>query len=200
MKLDKRKAYDIYDRILSVLEELVKIGCDLDRVDAIRIADDAADYRGPLYQGSSSKKNIIRPREQLRIAKNRGKYTILHCDGNLMKAYMALKLTKIYDGLRPLDLMPKPAVKAAIRWIMEVIRLREIVGWNTVFFTGIPIDLVFNNYVEAQEFVKILLSLLEEHGLKRLVLSTTHSEYPGRSYNEPRVRIKIDILKRGFPL
>lgn len=64
MKLDKRKAYDIYDRILSVLEELVKIGCDLDRVDAIRIADDAADYHGPLYQGSSSKKNIIRPREQ----------------------------------------------------------------------------------------------------------------------------------------
>jgi hypothetical protein len=55
---------------------------------------------------------------------------------------------------------------------------------------------VFNDSVGVDEFLQVPRALLESHGLRFLVLATTHSEYPLRSYREELPRRKAEALRQ----
>jgi len=50
---------------------------------------------------------------------------------------------------------------------------------ESVFFTGIPVDLLCNPDVSAQELVGVAESVIHAVGRNRLILTTTHRPYPG---------------------
>ena len=196
IKFRPKIAYALYDRISEYILELVKAGSEMDSVDAIRIADDVADYRGSLYPRTFVKEKYLYWHKQFTLAIcKRGKIPILHSDGNLVKAGIFEDLITIYRGLHPLDFRPKSTVHDALSWIDEIIKARKICRANVVFFTGIPIDLVFSDNISKEDIGKIVTVLLRKHGKKDIVLATTHSPYPGRSYKEHLVRSKIDIIR-----
>jgi len=194
--LRRGRALEVYERIARVILEVVKAGAELEVVDAVRVADDAATYAGPSYPRSFYEEAYLpwhrRFAEEVR---RRGKYAILHCDGDLRKGGLLAELSRIYDGLHPLDLAPKSTPAEALRWAREVAEARGVAG-GAVFFTGAPVDLIFNDGVGVGDFVRVPLELLREHGPRLLVVATTHSEYPGRSYREELPWRKVLELRR----
>ncbi len=197
LKLRPRVAYELYDRISRYLLELVKAGAELDFVDGVRVADDVADYRGLLYPRKFvEEKYLVWHRELASAIRNRGKYPIMHNDGNLVKAGVFKQLTSIYRGIHPLDFTPKATVSDALKWIKLIINARRLCGEGIVFFTGIPVDLVFNDMVSVNDIVGVVSEFIKEHGSRYLVLATTHSPYPGRSYREVLPRAKIEGVRK----
>jgi len=75
------------------------------------------------------------------------------------------------------------------------VKARKICREHAVFFTGIPIDLIFSDNISKEDISKIVTTLLRKHGKKGIVLATTHSPYPGRSYKEPLARSKINVAR-----
>ncbi|MEM4805939.1 MAG: hypothetical protein QXX25_07635, partial [Thermofilaceae archaeon] len=196
--LRRGEALRIYERIAGVILEVVKAGAELDAVDAVRVADDAATYSGPSYSWSFYEEAYLPWHERIASAVRRaGKYAILHCDGDLRKGGLLERLARLYDGLHPLDLSPKSTPAEALKWVGEVVEARRIAG-DAVFFTGAPVDLVFNDSVGVEDFLRVPLRLLEVHGPRRLVVATTHSEYPGRSYREELPRRKVLALREAL--
>lgn len=193
--LDRAKALAVYGRIAEVVLEVVKAGSELDLVDAVRIADDAATYGGPAYSRSFYEDAYFPWHARFAAAaREAGKRAILHCDGDLRKGSLIERLASIYDGLHPLDIAPKPSLSGALQWAREVAELRRLAG-RTVFFTGAPVELVFNDSAGVEEFLEVPRTLLEAHGSRLLVLATTHSEYPLRSYREELPRRKAEALR-----
>ncbi len=193
--LDKAKALQVYGRIAGVLLEVVRAGSELDEVDAVRIADDAATYAGPAYSRSFYEEAYFPWHERFAAAaRSAGKRAILHCDGDLRKGGLLERLARVYDGLHPLDVAPKPSPHDALRWVSEVAALRASAG-RAVFFTGAPVELVFNDSVGVEDFLRVPRALIEAHGIRFLVLATTHSEYPLRSYREELPRRKAEALR-----
>ena len=194
--LDRAKALRIYGRIAEVVLEVVKAGSELEEVDAVRIADDAATYAGPAYSRSFYEEAYFPWHERFAAAaRSPGKRAILHCDGDLRKGGLLERLARTYDGLHPLDIVPKPSLPDALQWASEVAALRGSAG-RAVFFTGAPVELVFNDSVGVDEFLQVPRALLEAHGRRFLVLATTHSEYPLRSYSEELPRRKVEALRQ----
>ncbi len=197
LKLRPTIAYKLYDIISKYILELVKAGAELDYVDAIRVADDIADYRGLLYPRKFIiEKYLAWHRKFSEAIKRRGKYPVMHNDGNLIKAGIFKDLTDIYSGLHPLDFRPKATISDAIEWINAIIEARSVCSKNIVFFTGIPVDLLFNDLISVADIIEVIKLFLKKHGLSNLVLATTHSPYPGRSYKEPLVRAKIEGIRK----
>lgn len=193
--LKKGVAAEIYERIAQVVLEVVKAGLELESVDAIRVADDAATYAGPAYSQSFYEELYLPWHEKFaQAAKSRGKFALLHCDGDLRRGNLFERLATIYDGLHPLDISPKAMVPEALQWAREVAALRGRAG-SAVFFTGAPVELIFNEAVSVGEFLAVPTELLRLHGPRRLVVATTHSEYPGRSYAEGLPRQKALALR-----
>jgi len=193
--LDRAKALQVYRRIAEVVLEVVKAGSELEEVDAVRIADDAATYAGPAYSRCFYEEAYFPWHERFAAAaRSAGKRAILHCDGDLRKGGLIERLARVYDGLHPLDVTPKPSPPDALRWASEVAALRESAG-RAVFFTGAPVELVFNDSVGVEDFLRVPRALLEAHGVRFLVLATTHSEYPLRSYREELPRRKAEALR-----
>lgn len=196
--LRRSAALRLYERIARTVLEVVKAGAELDIVDAVRIADDAATYSGPSYGRRFYEEAYLPWHERFAAAAKRsGKYAILHCDGDLRKGGLLERLSRIYDGFHPLDLAPKSTLPEALKWALEVADARRLAG-DAVFFTGAPIDLVFDDRVTAEEFVQAPLALLGSHGPRFLVVATTHSGYPGRSYREELPRRKVERLRRAL--
>ncbi|RLF15059.1 MAG: hypothetical protein DRJ66_04965 [Thermoprotei archaeon] len=190
-------AYELYDRISRYILELIKAGTEIDFVDAIRIADDVADYRGLLYPRSFvTEKYLYWHKLFANAIRKGGKIPIIHCDGNLVKASVFKELTEIYRGIHPLDFRPKSTLHDALLWIDQIVESRNMCREGTVFFTGIPIDLVFNDSVTSDDLGKIITTFLERHGPRNVVLATTHSPYPGRSYKEPLAKAKIRTIQK----
>jgi len=188
----------IYERIARYIMELLKAGSELNYVDGIRVADDAATYTSLIYPRSFYDKLYIPWHRRFAIAiKRRSKHAVIHCDGDIRREGLLEHLAEIYDGLHPLDVTPKSTVRAAIEWARSIPSLRERAR-SMVFFTGLPIDLLFNNHIAERDFLKIPLALLAAHGSRWLVLATTHSEYPGRSYLEDSVAAKINIVRKAL--
>jgi len=197
--LDEGKARRVYERVASYILEVVKAGSELEWIDAVRVADDALTYSGPAYS--------LRFLEELyfpwhsrfsRAVHKRGKYFILHCDGDVRKKGFMERLLTMYDGLHPLDLSPKSTLEDSAKWVLEVANLRKLVDEDIVFFTGIPVDLIFNDDVGVCEVVEIPLLLLRMHGSRSLVIATTHSEYPARSYSEELPRRKVEAIREAL--
>jgi len=196
--LRRSEALRIYGRIAETVLEVVKAGAELEGVDAVRIADDAATYAGPTYSRSFYEEAYLPWHERFAGAiRGSGKRAILHCDGDLRKGGLLERLARLYEGLHPLDLTPKSTPAEAARWVEEVAAARGAAG-SLVFFTGAPVDLVFNDEVSVEAFLEVPLSLLKAHGPRLLVVATTHSEYPGRSYGEELPRRKVEALREAL--
>lgn len=194
--LRRAEASLIYSRISEYILEAAEAGGEIEWVDAVRLADDAASYSGPIYPRSFYEELYMPWHSRFSAAVKRlGKYAVLHCDGDIRRGGLLGRLASMYDGLHPLDLAPKPTLQDGLEWARLVAELRSAAA-SPVFFTGLPVELLFNDQVGAEEFAEVPSTLVGLHGRRRMVLATTHSEYPGRSYAEQGVSAKIEAVRR----
>lgn len=192
--LKRSKASKLYGRIASYVLGIVKAAAELNVVDAVRVADDSAAYAGPLYSKGFYEELYFPWHQKFAdVMHKAGKWAILHCDGDIRKGGLFENLLQTYDAFHPLDLAPKSTLKEALNWSREVASLRFKAG-KAVFFTGIPVDLIFNDTVSSEDFLEVPRAFLRLHGKKYLVLATTHSEYPLRSYREEAPKGKLEAL------
>ena len=176
--LDPCKAETIHGTLSSLILEVAKRATEYDRIDSIRIADDFCTYNGSLYRPEFTERILSRQTELGKVIRARGKYSVLHSDGNLGK-YLSV-LGRAYSGLHPLDLRTKSTVGDALEWVTMLRETRRLIP-ETVFFTGIPIDLLCNPRVSSQELADVARHVVDNVGPDRLVLTTTHRPYPGWS-------------------
>ncbi len=196
-KLRSKKASELYGRIASYVLRLVEAGAEIDYVDAVRVADDACSYVGPNYPRDFMDTIYLPWHRRLsdRIRRG-GKYAILHADGDLLKHGLFTRLAECYDAFHPLDLAPKATLKDALSWIDLILEARRLVGYFKVFFTGLPLDLMFMEHITPEDYVKVPEKLLELNGGRSLVLANTHRPYPRRSFEEESVKRKIEHVRR----
>ena len=195
--LNRRKAIKLYDILAKYTLEAIKYARELDIVDAIRVADDAFTYTGPIYPKWFIENHYLKWHKIFTSTiKSKGKIAILHCDGDVSSINFVAKLAEIYDGLHPLDLQSKSTVEAALKWASRVAGVRETIGWKTVFHTGMPVDLIISENVGVEEFLSIVKVFLKTHGERKLILSVTHRPYPGRSFSEPLALAKVNAVRK----
>jgi hypothetical protein len=197
--LDPRKAEMIHARFFRLLLEVAKRAADYDAIDSIRIADDFCGYTGSVYRPDFTRTIIHRQVELGQAIMQRGKYSVLHSDGDLTE-YL-VELTQAYTGLHPLDIRSKSTLADALDWTAALATLRQLLP-ETVFFTGIPVDLLCNHQVSASEIVQVVKHVIDAVGPERLVLTTTHRPYPGwsfRDFEEKAAAIKrfLQIFRRS---
>lgn len=179
--LDPQKADSIHRRFFNLILAVAKRATEYEAVDSVRIADDFCAYSGSIYRPDFTEAILRRQIELARAITHRGKYSVLHSDGDL-RAYLTV-LGKAYSGLHPLDLRSKATVADAHEWAIMLEAVRESLP-ETVFFTGIPIDLLCNSQVTAEELVGVVRHVVGSVGPNRLVLTTTHRPYPGWSFQD----------------
>jgi len=192
LRLRQRKALELYDRLAEYVLEVVKALGELDEVDAIRVADDVADYRGPMYPSYLLERYIYWHSSYAEAIRARGKHPLLHCDGDITQLLQRLN----YRGYHPLDLVKRAGLEDVYKWYDRILELRR--STDAVFMTGIPIELIFNDLIDVEELVNGIKHFVERHGLSLLVLSTTHRPYPKRGYGEVKQREKILAIRKSF--
>ena len=179
--IDSKKAEDIHSRFFEIILEVVKRVANHGEIDSIRVADDFCDYRGAIY-GEAFTRIILERQVKLSEAiRAGGKYAVLHADGNIVP-YLD-RIGRAYDGLHPLDICSKSTLSAALSWSSRLQEVRRILP-QTVFFTGLPIDLLCNNQISVAELIEVVKKVILNVGPERLVLTTTHRPYPGWSFQE----------------
>ena len=189
--LDPRKAEVIHRRFFELLFQAVKRATEYDAVDSVRIADDFCGYAGSVYRPDFTGTIVHRQVELGQAISKGGKYSVLHSDGDLTK-YLA-NLVQGYSGLHPLDIKSKSTFADALDWATALATVRQLLP-DTVFFTGIPVDLLCNPQVSAEELVEVARHVIDAVGPGRLVLTTTHRPYPGCSFRD--FEEKADAIKR----
>ncbi|MGB9022833.1 MAG: hypothetical protein WCC94_05280 [Candidatus Bathyarchaeia archaeon] len=177
--LDPRKADMIHRRFFDLLFEVARRATEYDGIDSIRIADDFCTYAGSIYRPDFTDEILGRQVELGKAITKGGKYSVLHSDGDLRKHL--LPLAKAYSGFHPLDIGSKSTVADAHEWATALKAVRALLP-ETVFFTGIPVDLLCSLHVSADELVEVVRHVVESVGRERLVLTTTHRPYPGWSF------------------
>lgn len=175
-KLNPNKAKQIHARFFRVALAAVKEAIEHEAIDSVRIADDFCYYRGSIYDPQFTKIIIERQAELATAIKRTGKYAVLHADGNIMP-YLN-QLGRAFDGLHPLDICPKSTLQNAFAWASKLREVRELLP-ETVFFTGIPVDLLCNKQVHSNDLIEVMRRVVSNVGRRRLVLTTTHRPYPG---------------------
>jgi hypothetical protein len=195
--LDPRKAEMIHRRFFELLFGVAKRATEYDAIDSVRIADDFCSYAGSAYRPDFTQRIVQRQVELGQAIIKGGKYSVLHSDGDLTK-YLA-ELVQGYSGLHPLDIRSKSTLTDALDWATALGTVRQLLP-ETVFFTGIPVDLLCNSQVSAHELVEVVKHVIDAVGAERLVLTTTHRPYPGysfRDFEEKAVAIKRFL--QAFP-
>jgi len=195
LSLSFKRAIEVYERIAKTIMMLIELGCEVEFVDGIRIADDVAIYTGPIYPKEFIKEYLKWHRKFAETIHRASKLAILHTDGDITKLGLFNSLSEIYDGIHPLDVMPKSTLKDALTWVETICSIRSKLKDKLTFFTGIPIDLVFNDKVSVNELLQVVKELIRCHGVEQLVVATTHSPYPGRSYGEPGPLSKVMAIR-----
>ena len=175
-KLNPNKAEQIHARFFRVALAAAEEAVEHEAIDSVRIADDFCYYRGSIYDPQCTKIIIERQAELASAIKRTGKYAVLHADGNIMP-YLN-QLGRAFDGLHPLDICPKSTLQNAFAWASKLREVRELLP-ETVFFTGIPIDLLCNKQVHPNDLIEVMRRVVSNVGRRRLVLTTTHRPYPG---------------------
>ncbi len=195
LRLDKTCAHKIYDEISKYVISIAASLLDLDYVDAIRISDDMADYRGLLYPREFvEQKCFTWYREFSASVTSKGRIPLLHTDGNVVGVLE--ELSRTFRGVHPLDVTRRSTVSDCIKWVNELASLRERLPRSFIFITGIPIELVFNDDVSPDEFLKFMSHVIKMASEGGFLLSTTHRPPPRRSYAESTPREKIVRLRR----
>jgi hypothetical protein len=189
--LDARKANEIHKRFFDLLVQAASRATEFEAIDSVRIADDFCDYTGSIYRPDFTETIVERQTELGQIIKARGKYSVLHADGDIRKHLP--RLVRAYSGVHPLDVVSKSTVTDAHRWADELANLRQMLQ-ETVFFTGIPVDLLCNSSISAEEVVDVAEHVIRFVGPSRLVLTTTHRPYPGVSFED--FKEKVDAIRR----
>jgi len=180
-RIDSSKAEKIHRRFFEIVLEAVKRAANYDEIDSIRVADDFCDYRGSIY-GEAFTKIILERQAKLSEAIKAGdKYTVLHADGNIVP-YLD-RIGKAYDGVHPLDICSKSTSSAALSWSSRLQEVRRTLP-HTIFFTGLPIDLLCNNQISVADLIEVVKNVILNVGSERLVLTTTHRPYPGWSFKD----------------
>jgi len=180
-KLNPGKAEQVHGRFFRVVLAAAEEAAEHEAIDSVRIADDFCYYRGSIYDPKFTKTIIERQAELAGAVKRRGKYAVLHADGNIMPYFN--QLGRAFDGLHPLDICPKSTLQNAFAWSSKLREVRELLP-ETIFFTGIPIDLLCNKQVSADDLVEVLKQVVSNVGRRRLVLTTTHRPYPGWTFED----------------
>jgi hypothetical protein len=171
----------IHTRFFELLHQVAKRATEYDAIDSVRIADDFCSYAGSIYRPDFTQTIVQRQVELGRAVIKGGKYSVLHSDGDLTKYLTAL--AQGYSGLHPLDLKSKSTLADALDWATALTTVRQLLP-DTVFFTGIPVDLLCNSQVSADELLEVVKRVIEAVGPERLVLTTTHRPYPGWSFGD----------------
>jgi len=189
--LDPRKADIIHRRFFDLLLEITRRVAEYDAIDSVRVADDFCTYGGSIYGPDFTQTIIHRQMKLGRAILEGGKCSVLHSDGDLRRYLTAL--TQAYLGFHPLDIMSKSTVADAHEWAASLGELRRLLP-EAVFFTGIPVDLLCNLEVSADELVDVVRHVVDSVGRDRLILTTTHRPYPGWSFRD--FEQKADAIKR----
>jgi len=186
-RLNFKKADKIHFNFFKQIIEVYKALAEDSRVDILRIADDFCSYKGAIYNPAFTKKILDR---QLKIGKaiqQKGKFAVLHADGDI-SAYLK-KLGAGFDGLHPLDLSPKSTISAALEWTEKLTEVRKTLP-KTTFLTGMPIDLICNRDVSVKNFINVIKNVINCVGDKYLILTSTHSPYPGWYYKDFKDKVR----------
>jgi len=179
--LDPRKADMIHRRFFDLLLEVTRRVAEYDAIDSVRVADDFCTYGGSIYRPDFTQTILRRQMKLGRAILEGGKYSVLHSDGDLRKYITAL--AQAYSGFHPLDVRSKSTVADAYEWATSLAELRRLLP-GAVFFTGIPVDLLCNSEVSAEELVDVVRHVIDSVGQDRLILTTTHRPYPGWSFRD----------------
>lgn len=185
--LRPKKADKIYRNFFNLTLQVVAAAAENDLVDSIRIADDFCDYRGSVYSGQFTQVILDVLSKMAGVVRERGKLAVLHSDGNLLR-YLD-KLGREFDGLHPLDVVNKSTVSSAHVWAEKLGEIRRSAP-NTVFFTGIPIDLLCNEQVSTSDVLQVVEHVVRAAGSRYLVLTTTHRPYPGWTFEDFREKAR----------
>lgn len=190
-RLNSKLAFKIYDSIAKVILHLLKAALDeFDFVDGVRIADDCASYTGFIYPSALLNRYLEWHDKFTRVIKRKGKYAIIHTDGDIRKGNIIHKLARCYHGFHPLDIAPKTTVQNALTWVDEIAKLRHEIP-ERVFFTGLPIELIFNDNISVNDFLRVVSKVIEKLDNNFIVMATTHSPYPGHGYWERKPFEKV---------
>lgn len=122
---------------------------------------------------------------------------MLHTDGNIES--ICTKLANIYNGVHPFDLTKRLTIEDAFKWIEKLKSLKpEVLKTNSkfIFITGIPIELLFLDFVGIDKIREFITKFLNDFGAENLLLSTTHRPYPKRSYTESTPREKVLYIRK----
>ena len=179
--LNPKKADMIHAKFFYLSRQIIKRAIEYDEIDSIRIADDFCGYMGSIYKPEFAFTIVRRQVELGRAITKGGKYSILHSDGDLTKYITAM--AEGYSGFHPLDIRPKSTPAAAREWASALAAVRRLLP-DAIFFTGIPIDLLCNSKVSEEELVDVAKCVIDQVGLDRLILTTTHRPYPGWSFRD----------------
>jgi len=185
-KLNPNKAKQVHGKFFRVVLAAAEEAAEQEAIDSVRIADDFCYYRGSIYDPQFTKVIIKRQAELAKAIKGRGKYAVLHADGNIIP-YLD-HLGREFDGLHPLDICPKSTLQNAFAWASKLREVRELLP-ETVFFTGIPIDLLCNKQVRADDLIEVIKQVISNVGHRRLVLTTTHRPYPGWIFEDFKEKV-----------
>ena len=180
-QLNFDKAVKIHKIFFDFILEGAKKAAEHKAIDSVRLADDFCHYGGSTYNPRFTEIILERQAKIAAEIKRKGKYAVLHSDGNIAP-YLDF-LGKHFDGLHPLDVCQKSTVGAALAWSLKLGEIRKSLP-ETVFFTGIPIDLLCNKQISAEDLVKVVKSVISRTGTERLVLTTTHRPYPSWTYDD----------------
>lgn len=187
--LDPKKADIIHEKFFNLVMDIAKRATEYEMIDSIRIADDFCGYSGSLYRLDFTETLVNRLVELGRAILARGKFSVLHADGDIRKYLPAL--SRAFSGFHPLDIKPKATLVDAHHWAAGLAEVRHILP-ETVFFTGIPVDLLCNRKVSAGDLLQVTRHAIESVGSKHLVLTTTHRPYPGWSFGD--FKEKVDAI------
>jgi len=194
--LNLESAVELHKRISGYVRECIKTIGSLIEVDAIRIADDAFDYHRPLYPRNFMETVYLPGHEILaNLIHNLGKYGIIHCDGNILILNIAKRLSDYYDGFHPLDLVSRITQKDTRNWIRSLKEARAVLP-ESVFFTGIPIELIYDPRISIEEFCDVCRKVILTLGKRYLVLSTTHRPFPRFSIETQGVKKKLRSIRK----
>ena len=193
--LNLESAGELHKRISAYISECIRIIGSLAEVDAIRIADDAFDYQGLLYPKDFIDTVYLPSHETLAaLIHNAGKYSIIHCDGNILLHNFAKGLSDHYNGFHPLDLLSRSTRKDTQNWIRSLKEARNVLP-ESVFFTGIPIELIYDPGISEEELCDVCRKVILTLGKRFFVLSTTHRPFPGSSIETRGAKKKLRSIR-----